>query len=91
MGNGRLARIVALYTGLRFVAFLGCYGLLLIVGLRGIVAIALALLVSSIAGLFLLRGPRDRMAAALDERRAAKDAERTRLRALLDERPGPTP
>ena len=92
MSTGRLAGLVALYTGLRFVAFVGCYGLLLLAGLRGVFAIAAALLLSSLLGLFLLRGPRDRMIAGLDERRTAKDAEKARLRALLDEpadrRPG---
>ena len=55
MSTGRLAGLVALYTGLRFVAFVGCYGLLLLAGLRGVFAIAAALLLSSLLGLFLLR------------------------------------
>lgn len=80
-----MGRAVALYTGLRVVAFVGCYGLLLIAGLRGLVAIAAALFISSIASLFVLRGPRDAVTAALAAREESRAAERARLRSLLDE------
>ncbi len=85
MSRGRLAGVLAVYTGLRLVAFVGCYGLLLLLGLRGVFAIGAALLLSSLLGLLLLTGPRDAVVRALDERRTGRDAERERLRRMLDE------
>lgn len=75
---------VLVYTLLRVVAFVGCFGVLLLVGLRGLVAIAAALLVSSTISLFVMKGPRDRVSSALLARREAKQAEQARLRGLLD-------
>ncbi len=85
-----LGRALAVYTGLRVAAFAVCFLLLVLVGLRGLLAIAAALLVSSLAGLFLLRRQRDEVTAALETRREVRAAEQARLRGLLDEdSPGP--
>lgn len=73
------------YTGMRLLAFVGCYLLLLLVGLRGLLAVAAALLLSSLASLFLLGRQRDAVAAALEARRGERAAEQARLRSLLDE------
>lgn len=78
------ARTLLDYTALRVVAFLGSFGLLLLVGLRGLLAVAAALLVSSLASLFLLRRQRDAVTALFESRSQAKQAERQRLRDLLD-------
>ena len=78
---------LALYTGLRIVAFTGCYGLLLIVGARGLVAVAAALLLSSVLSLLVLRRQRDAVAGSLEARRLRRADERDRLRGLLDEGP----
>jgi hypothetical protein len=83
-------RPVAVYTALRVVAFIGSYGLLLLVGLRGLLAILAALLLSSIASLYLLRRQRDAVTAALAVRAEQRAAEKARLRGMLadDGEPG---
>ncbi len=84
-GGTPLRRRVAVYTGLRVVAFAVSYLLLVLVGLRGLPAIAAALLLSSLASLFLLRRQRDDVTAGLEARRQERAAEQARLRGLLDE------
>lgn len=79
------------YTGLRVLAFVGCYLLLVLVGLRGLLAIAVALLLSSLASLVLLTKQRDAVAAALQARRGDRAAEQARLRTMLDEPDRPAP
>jgi hypothetical protein len=73
------------YTGLRLLAFVGCYLLLVLVGLRGLLAVAAALLLSSLASLFLLGRQRDAVAASLEARRGERTAEQARLRGMLDD------
>ena len=80
-----LARAFALYTGLRALAFVGSYGLLLVLGLRGFTPIVGALLVSSLVALAFLRPQRALVADALAARADRKREERERLRSLLDE------
>ena len=82
-----MTRPFARYTALRLLAFVASYGLLLLVGLRGLVAIAAALLISSLLSLSLLRRQRDEVAAALATRRGDRDAEQARLRSMLDDGP----
>ena len=86
-----MARAVALYTFLRAVAFVGCYGLLLLLNVPGLFAIAGALLLSSLVSLLVLRRQRDAVALALEARRGSRAAERERLRGLLDEGAPPSP
>lgn len=80
-----LRRSVLVYTGLRVAAFAALFALLVLVGLRGLPAIAAALLLSSLASLFLLGRQRDEVAAGLQARREGKAAEQARLRGLLDD------
>jgi hypothetical protein len=82
-----VVRAFALYTGLRLVAFAGCYGVLLVLGVPGILAIAGALLLSSVLSLVLLRRQRDAFVDQLAQRRAARADEQARLRGLLDDPP----
>ncbi len=82
-----MARTFAVYTGLRVLLFVGSYGVLLVLGLPGLPALAFAFLLSGVLSLLLLRRPRDRFVVALEQRRAAKVEEQERLRGLLDERP----
>ncbi len=82
-----MGKAFAVYSGLRLLAFVGTYGLLLIVGLRGLVAIAAAVLVSSLVSLLVLRTPRAAVAAALDSRRGSREQEQARLRGMLDDGP----
>ena len=84
-GSGRsVGRAFAVYTGLRALLFAVVLCLLVVAGLRGLPALAAALLVSSIASLFVLRGPRDAATAALAERSERREAEHARLRGMLD-------
>lgn len=86
-GRSRVTWALVAYTGLRVLAFVGSYGLLLLAGLRGLVAVAGALLISSVLSLFALRHQRDGVATALERRRVARTAEQARLRGLLDASP----
>jgi len=80
-----MARAFAVYTALRALAFAGSYGLLLVLGVRAIPAIVLALLVSAVLSLLLLRSQRQAFADALAERHARRTEEQARLRGMLDE------
>jgi len=86
VGGRGVGAALALYSGLRVLAFVGSYGLLLLAGLRGLLAIATALLLSSLLSLLVLRRQRDAVAVALASRRGSRDAEQARLRGMLDER-----
>ena len=81
-----MGRAFAVYTALRAVAFVGAYGLLIVLGVRNIPAIVLALLLSAVVSLVLLRPQRQAVADALAERVEKRTAERERLRGMLDER-----
>ncbi|HVE74403.1 MAG TPA: DUF4229 domain-containing protein [Mycobacteriales bacterium] len=75
------------YTALRFLFFGAAVGLGILVGLRGLPLLLVALLVSSIGSVLVLRGQRDRMAGAFVARSEARRAERQRLRKRLDDTP----
>ena len=74
-------RAVALYTSLRVLVFLLCWGVFLVLGLEGLLAAAAAVLASSIVSLFVLKPQR----AALNE------AARARMERKLAERQGAEP
>jgi hypothetical protein len=69
-------RAVALYTSLRFLLFLLSFAVLLALGLRGLLAAAAAVLVSSIVSLFVLKPQREALNAAARARMERKLAER---------------
>jgi len=73
------------YTVLRLVVFIGTAGLFAIFGLNGFPLLLLALLVSSIVSLVVLRPQRSALVAAQLARRERRTAEREALRARLDE------
>jgi hypothetical protein len=56
------------YTSARILLFVAATGLLYLVGARGILLLALALVVSGIASYVLLSNQRDRMSGALTNR-----------------------
>ncbi|MCW2605841.1 MAG: hypothetical protein JWO60_534 [Frankiales bacterium] len=78
-----MLRPVLVYTFLRFVLFAGAYGLLLVVGVRDVLAIVGALLLSALGSVVLLKRQRDDIAVAASARREASLAERERLQARL--------
>ena len=80
-----MGRAFAVYTALRFIAFVGAYGLLILLGVRNIPAIVGALLLSALISLLLLRSQRQAVADALAGRQERRNAERERLRGLLDD------
>lgn len=84
MGVGRA---FALYTVGRFVLFGFALGVLSLLGLSGPLGVVAALVVSSIASLFLLRRQRDLLARALAERTERRTRERAQMRSPLDDTP----
>ena len=69
-----------LYTLLRLALFVGVAGILYLLGMRDLLLLAVALLVSGLVSFAVLSGQRDQMSAALASRKAAFDqrnAERT--------------
>jgi O-antigen ligase len=73
-----------LYTGLRLALFLALWGILVLLGLSGLIAALLALLLSVPLAFVLLARPRQRVAQALEQRLAAQRARRDRLADELD-------
>jgi hypothetical protein len=71
-------RALVLYTTSRMALFLVALVVVTLLGAPGLVALALALLISGAASFFLLSGQRDALSAALAERAA-------RTRARLDD------
>jgi hypothetical protein len=80
-----MAKPWLLYTALRFVVFLGTAGFFAIFGLNGFPLLFVALLVSSIVSLFVLKRQRAAVVAAQVARSERRAAERESLRARLDE------
>ena len=80
-----MGRAFVVYTALRFVAFVGAYGLLIVLGVRSIPAIIGALVLSALVSLLLLRSQRQAVADALAERHERRLTERERLRGMLDD------
>jgi len=61
-------RATLAYTAVRFLLFAAAAGLLYLVGARGLLLLALALLVSGAASYVLLSRMRDKMAGAINRR-----------------------
>ena len=81
-------RTYLVYTGLRLAVFVGTAAILfLVVRINGFPLLLAALLVSSIASLFLLRRQRDALVQAQERKAMTRRAEKERLRARLDEEP----
>jgi membrane protein implicated in regulation of membrane protease activity len=81
-------RTYLVYTGLRLAVFAGtAAALFLVLRINGFALLLAALLVSSIASLFLLRRQRDALVAAQERKGEARRAEKERLRAQLDQDP----
>jgi membrane protein implicated in regulation of membrane protease activity len=74
-----------IYTALRMVVFIGTAGLFAIFGLNGFPLLLVALLVSSIVSLLVLRPQRSALVEAQAARTERRQAERESLRARLDE------
>jgi O-antigen ligase len=72
------------YTILRFGLFFALWGLLVLVGLHGLFAAMLALVLSIPLGFVLLAGPRARVAAQVEQRIEASRAARRDLDQRLD-------
>ena len=73
-----------LYTVLRFGLFLALWGLLVLLGLSGLIAALLALVLSVPLSLVLLSRPRQRVADAIEQRLAVQRARRERFAGELD-------
>ena len=73
------------YTALRLVVFFGTAGFFAIFGLNGFPLLLVALLVSSIVSLFVLKPQRAAVVAAQIARTERRAAERESMRARLDE------
>jgi hypothetical protein len=73
-----------LYTLLRFALFFALWGLMVLVGLHGLIAPLVALVLSVPLALVLLAAPRARFAANLESRVNARHDERGKLDAELD-------
>ena len=72
------------YTILRFGLFFALWGLLVLVGLGGLLAAAIALVLSVPIALVLLSGPRNRVARNIEQRVDAHRVARADLDARLD-------
>jgi hypothetical protein len=79
-------RLWLVYTGLRLAVFAGvAAALYLVTRMNGFPLLLVALLVSSIASLFLLRSQREALVAAQQLRVERRAQERADLRSRLDE------
>jgi O-antigen ligase len=81
---GRWMGSMWLYTLLRFGMFFVLWGLLVLIGLTGLFAALIALVLSVPLSLVLLRKPRDAFTAQLQARLDARHAARADLDARLD-------
>ena len=77
-------RSVLAYTTARLLLFVAATGLLYLAGARGLLLLALALLVSGIASYVLLSRQRDRMSGALSARVAGTRGRVSEFRRRLD-------
>ncbi len=80
-----MVRPFLVYTLLRLLLLVVLFAALRLVSVRVFPAFVVALLVSSVASLFLLRRQRDALSAAVISRRDAKESEQQRLRSRLDD------
>ena len=77
-----------IYTGLRMAVFAGtAAALFLVLRINGFPLLLVALLVSSIASLFLLRRQRDALVLAQETKGRERREQKARLRERLDEEP----
>jgi membrane protein implicated in regulation of membrane protease activity len=72
------------YTALRMVVFVGTAGFFLLFGLNGFPLLLVALLVSSIVSLVVLKPQRSAVVAAQEARRERRAADKDALRSRLD-------
>ena len=77
-------RSVLAYTTARLLLFVAATGLLYLAGARGLLLLALALLVSGIASYVLLSRQRDRMSGALSARLSGARSRVGEFRSRLD-------
>ena len=75
---------VWIYTGLRIALFLALWAILVLLGLSGLIAALIALVLSVPLSFVLLARPRQRVADALEQRLAAQRARREQLADELD-------
>ncbi|HTU75255.1 MAG TPA: DUF4229 domain-containing protein [Trebonia sp.] len=73
------------YTSARILLFVAAMGLLYLAGARGLLLVALALVVSALASYVLLSRQRDAMSAALSGRLVKTRRKAAELKARLDE------
>ena len=78
-----MVRPVVVYTLMRFALFLGSLGVVSLLGVRGFVAIVVALLLSAVLSAILLKRQRDAIAEVAAARQARRAAEKQRLQARL--------
>lgn len=83
--TGSIARPLLVYTTLRLLVFIGTAGFFAIFGLNGFPLLIVAALVSGIVSVPVLRAQRAALAAAQQERRVRRSAERDAIRAQLDD------
>ena len=81
----QVRKIWLTYTALRMVVFIGTAGFFAIFGLNGFPLLLIALLVSSIVSLLVLRPQRAALVQAQAARSERRAAERESLRARLEE------
>ncbi|HEY2272774.1 MAG TPA: DUF4229 domain-containing protein [Jatrophihabitantaceae bacterium] len=75
------------YTILRFAMFFALWGILVLVGLGGLLAAFIALVLSVPLSLVLLSGPRNRLAHNVEQRIDARRDSRAELDSRLDPHP----
>ena len=85
------SRALLQYSILRLGLFFIVVVALGLAGIRGIVALMLSLLITSVLGFFLLKKQRDTYGVALEARMAERRQAKTDLRARLDEGQQPDP
>ena len=78
-----MARPLLLYTFLRLVLFVGAFGLVTLLGVRGIAALFAALVLSAVGSVFLLKRQRDAIAEVAAARKEASLREKERLQSRL--------
>jgi hypothetical protein len=79
------ARPWLVYTALRFLVFLGTAGFFAIFGLNGFPLLVIAIVVSGVVSLVVLRPQREAVATAQLARRERRRAERDAIRVRLDD------
>jgi hypothetical protein len=75
------------YTILRFALFFALWGILVLVGIGGLLAALIALVLSIPIALVLLSGPRNRVAHQIEQRVDAHRVSRAELDSRLDPEP----